>query len=267
MSKGAGGGPPPSSFKGVSGSNTTASGRPVRAAAAAAAARSAPGLIGRGAKGSGNANHVSAGRKTRAESAPPESPAAAGGLDVLKDCTIFVDVRTDDGDDAGSLFVEMLMGLGAKILSRVGKSCTHIVFKNGLMSTVTGYKLLSDPKPHVVGIAWVVECVEQRAKAEESRFIVDLDGLGVAGTTKRRRASMLPKHIPVPLQGTSHPESSPTTAPVAADTCDNGDQSMDSSSSTIILDEGPLATGSQQGDSLPPLERARRRRSTLFGQS
>ncbi|EPQ55030.1 hypothetical protein GLOTRDRAFT_60927 [Gloeophyllum trabeum ATCC 11539] len=161
----------------------------------------------------------------------------------------------------------MLMGLGAKILSRVGKSCTHIVFKNGLMSTVTGYKLLSDPKPHVVGIAWVVECVEQRAKAEESRFIVDLDGLGVAGTTKRRRASMLPKHIPVPLQGTSHPEPSPTTAPVAADTCDNGDQSMDSSSSTIVLDEGPLATGSQQGDSLPPLERARRRRSTLFGQS
>ena len=36
-------------------------------------------------------------------------------LAVLKDCRIFVDVRTDEGDDAGGLFVEMLEGLGAKV--------------------------------------------------------------------------------------------------------------------------------------------------------
>ena len=36
-------------------------------------------------------------------------------LKVLKSCTIFVDVRTDDGDDAGGLFVDMLKGLGAKV--------------------------------------------------------------------------------------------------------------------------------------------------------
>ena len=36
-------------------------------------------------------------------------------LRVLKSCTIFVDVRTDDGDDAGGLFVDMLRGLGAKV--------------------------------------------------------------------------------------------------------------------------------------------------------
>jgi hypothetical protein len=36
-------------------------------------------------------------------------------LDTLKDCTIFVDVRTDDGDDAGGLFKEMLQGLGARV--------------------------------------------------------------------------------------------------------------------------------------------------------
>lgn len=34
---------------------------------------------------------------------------------VLKDCIIFVDVRTEDGDDAGGLFVEMLKGLGARV--------------------------------------------------------------------------------------------------------------------------------------------------------
>ena len=48
--------------------------------------------------------------------APEEtSPPAANPREVLKDCIIFVDVRTDDGDDAGGLFVEMLKGLGARV--------------------------------------------------------------------------------------------------------------------------------------------------------
>jgi hypothetical protein len=55
---------------------------------------------------------------------PSSSPAAAAGpstqassvpLDILKDCVIFVDVKTEDGEDAGSLFVDMLKGLGAKV--------------------------------------------------------------------------------------------------------------------------------------------------------
>ena len=36
-------------------------------------------------------------------------------LKFLKNCVVFVDVRTDDGDDAGSLFVEMLKSAGAKV--------------------------------------------------------------------------------------------------------------------------------------------------------
>lgn len=36
-------------------------------------------------------------------------------LNILKPCAIFVDVRTEQGDDAGSLFVDMLKGLGAKV--------------------------------------------------------------------------------------------------------------------------------------------------------
>ncbi|KAG5653515.1 hypothetical protein H0H81_012588 [Sphagnurus paluster] len=106
------------------------------------------------------------------------------GLKVLKDCVIFVDVRTDDGDEAGSLFVEMLQGVGARILTRVGQTCTHIVFKNGLMSTLNRYRLLRDPKPLVVGIAWVVECVEQRKRVDETKFLIDLDGVNVSGTNK-----------------------------------------------------------------------------------
>jgi hypothetical protein len=44
-------------------------------------------------------------------------PAQAGEarLGVLKSCTVFVDVRTDEGDDAGGLFAEMIQGMGAKV--------------------------------------------------------------------------------------------------------------------------------------------------------
>ena len=87
------------------------------------------------------------------------------------------------------------------MLTRVGQTCTHIVYKNGLMSTLTRYRyvvttfrrnehrshassLLHEPRPLVVGIAWVVECVEQRSKVDESKFLVDLEGVNVAGNNK-----------------------------------------------------------------------------------
>lgn len=38
-------------------------------------------------------------------------------LNVLKKCKIFVDIRSDEGEDAGALFVDMLRGLGAKVCS------------------------------------------------------------------------------------------------------------------------------------------------------
>ena len=38
-------------------------------------------------------------------------------LDVLKHCTVFVDVRTDAGDDAGELFIQMLRDMGARVSS------------------------------------------------------------------------------------------------------------------------------------------------------
>jgi hypothetical protein len=50
-------------------------------------------------------------------SKPSSTTATSSSLKVLKSCTIFVDVRTDDGDDAGGLFVDMLKGLGAKVRS------------------------------------------------------------------------------------------------------------------------------------------------------
>ncbi|KAG2142283.1 uncharacterized protein EDB93DRAFT_1088914 [Suillus bovinus] len=190
--------------------------------------------------------------KSDAAASPVEGGSASKGvLKVLKKCAIFVDVRTDDGDDAGSLFVDMLRGLGARILARVGQSCTHIVYKNGSASTLTRYRLLNDPKPFVIGIAWVVECVEQRSRVDETKFKVDLEMVNVAGTSKKRR-SMLPRHMS-PGAGSNFISTNPSSE---AD--DNeGQRRPDDSSS-------PPGTFSDEDD-LPPLERARRRRSFLPG--
>jgi hypothetical protein len=43
---------------------------------------------------------------------------------------------------------------------------------------------MREPKPFVVGISWVVECTEQRRRVEEDKFIVDLEGLNIAGNNK-----------------------------------------------------------------------------------
>ncbi|OJT02222.1 hypothetical protein TRAPUB_7249 [Trametes pubescens] len=223
-----------------------------------------------------------------------------GALAVLRGCTIFVDVRTEEGDDAGGLFVDMLRGLGAKMATRVGSRCTHVVYKNGLMSTLTRYRLVKDPKPLVVGIAWVVECVEKRQRVEETRFLVDLAMANVAGVNRRRK-SMLPKSIfaspgadgktggggagaasgPAVSPASSSDSSFRANGP-AADTSMGrfargfaGDRSTEVSSPTGLAGEedadssmqsngGARAGGDRDGEeSLPPLEKARRRRSML----
>jgi hypothetical protein len=40
-------------------------------------------------------------------------------LNILNGCIIFVDVKTDDGEEAGSLFVEMLESMGARVCSLI----------------------------------------------------------------------------------------------------------------------------------------------------
>lgn len=56
--------------------------------------------------------------------------------------------------------------------------------------------LLDNPKPHVVGIAWVVECVEQRARVDETDFLVNIEQASIAGSsTGKRRRSMVPKGL------------------------------------------------------------------------
>ena len=98
----------------------------------AGATKSAPSMLGR--VKSGSDGHVGTSRSARifaqekadAESVVTEAETdastdkvnASGTLTMLRDCVIFVDVRTDNGDDAGGLFVDMLKGMGARVSNR-----------------------------------------------------------------------------------------------------------------------------------------------------
>ena len=73
-----------------------------------ASSRSAP-------RAASNDRDISAHASHSGNTAVVPSATKLSSLKVLKSCTIFVDVRTDDGDDAGGLFVDMLRGLGAKV--------------------------------------------------------------------------------------------------------------------------------------------------------
>lgn len=117
-------------------------------------AKSAPGALNKIRGGVGG--HFSSQRKGTVNAAATN----AEPLTIFKDCVVFVDVRTDEGEEVGSLFTEMLEGASARvrlfkqflcpdltclhlclqILTRVGQTCTHIVYKNALMSTLTRYR-------------------------------------------------------------------------------------------------------------------------------
>ena len=53
---------------------------------------------------------------------------------------------------------------------------------------------MREPKPFVVGISWVVECAEKCRRVGEENFLVDLEGVNVAGNNK---VSLMYRHIRV----------------------------------------------------------------------
>lgn len=93
----------------------------------------------------------------------------------LRGLTVLVDVRDQDGEDASACWIDMLKNAGAKVMVRFGeRKLTHIVYKSGRPSTLHSYRALEDPKPHVVGIGWVVACLEQGQKADETPYLVEV---------------------------------------------------------------------------------------------
>lgn len=182
------------------------------------------------------------GYKSAAPSPPGSGSAgpvadARPGASALKGCTILVDVTSADNENLHDHFAGMLTGMGARITRTVGTRCTHIVFKNGSHTTVKLYRAMKDSTPLVVGIDWVAQCTEKQNRVEETPYLVDLSEVNISAP-KSKRKSM------IPVQFSSFDD---ITNPM-----NNGgaDRSMDESVHSV-------------DDDLPPLERARRRLSTL----
>lgn len=73
---------------------------------------------------------------------------------------------------------------------------THIVYKSGMLSTLTHFRALPDPKPIVVGIGWVVECVEKRAKVETGKFEMSLEEVaGSVSGLKDTKVRCVPANV------------------------------------------------------------------------
>ncbi|KAF9268685.1 hypothetical protein L218DRAFT_524311 [Marasmius fiardii PR-910] len=159
----------------------------------------------------------------------PEPPR----LSVLSDCKVFVDYRSED-PLITETWVQMLKDLGARIMTRLGPTCTHILWKDGLPSTINRYRLLNDPKPFVVGNNWVVSCAQESKHVDETEFLVELKDYTFAAAGHKRRKSMIPKFV------ANYDDTERTAA-------QDADVSMDSNTSL--------------SSDLTPLERARMRQS------
>ncbi|ORY89008.1 hypothetical protein BCR35DRAFT_300781 [Leucosporidium creatinivorum] len=118
-------------------------------------------------------------------SAQPKSNALQGVI-------AYVDVRTGEGDDAGMIFTDMLKSMGARVTTRPTLTLTHIVYKSGRPGTLQRYRTHPDPKPHLVGISWVVRCAEVGQRVDEKAYLVEC---GKEPTFQKRRRSMEPRAL------------------------------------------------------------------------
>ncbi|WVQ76382.1 hypothetical protein IAR50_006047 [Cryptococcus sp. DSM 104548] len=118
---------------------------------------------------------------------------AEGGARCFKGVVAFVDVRTSDGSDSTQVFANILRGAGAKVLTRPGSTCTHIIYRSGREATLNWYRRQEEEdRPKLVGIKWVMDSKKAGKRVEEEKYLVDLSDETVFD---KRRKSMEPKSL------------------------------------------------------------------------
>lgn len=78
---------------------------------------------------------------------------------LLLGCTFYVDVRTAEGSDAGSLFIPLLKDMGASVVSQWtsnSMNVTHVLFKDGNDRTLEKV-VASNGMVKCVNVGWAVE--------------------------------------------------------------------------------------------------------------
>ncbi|KAI1309777.1 hypothetical protein F5Y03DRAFT_347343 [Xylaria venustula] len=126
---------------------------------------------------------------------------------LLRGAVVFVDVHTTEGADAGRIFVDLLVQMGARCVkswpwnpattadakldtSKVG--ITHVVFKDGGKRTLEKVNE-SDGIVQCVGVSWVLDCEKENRWLDEKEYRVDTALIPRGG--HNRRKSMEPKAV------------------------------------------------------------------------
>ncbi|KAI0976622.1 hypothetical protein F4678DRAFT_413948 [Xylaria arbuscula] len=126
---------------------------------------------------------------------------------LLRGAVVFVDVHTTEGADAGRIFVDLLVQMGARCVkswpwnpattadakldaSKIG--ITHVVFKDGGKRTLEKVNE-SDGIVQCVGVSWVLDCEKENRWVEEKEYRVDTSQIPRGG--HNRRKSMEPKAV------------------------------------------------------------------------
>ncbi|KAJ7922603.1 hypothetical protein B0H13DRAFT_1603491 [Mycena leptocephala] len=144
---------------------------------------SLPRVVGSPVKGRG---------PTVAKSSSISVPPPTRPLTILKGCIVYVDLISGFGDDSAKSFItDMLKDLGTRVLGSVGRTLTHIVYKNGLGGTLSRYRRLPDPKPLVVGIEWVIQSAKKGTHEDETPYIIDANDMN---TTAMKVFCFVPAH-------------------------------------------------------------------------
>lgn len=100
---------------------------------------------------------------TMEERNPQEPPSLP---ELLKDIVVYVEVRT--GNDNRSEGVKSIIAkMGAQVKDRLTRTTTHVVFKDGLLST---YKKATEWNIPVVSILWIEACKVQLKICDPKQF-------------------------------------------------------------------------------------------------
>ncbi|KAK9454881.1 hypothetical protein V1511DRAFT_501238 [Dipodascopsis uninucleata] len=112
-------------------------------------------------------------------------------LKPFSEVIAYLDIRTQEGDDASFTFATKLSNLGAKVVKQCTRSVTHVIFKHGSPKTLYRSQEIN---ARCLNLSWVVECEKQGRRVPEESFLVDIPNVPKYMSPRRQR-SFEPKDI------------------------------------------------------------------------
>ena len=95
---------------------------------------------------------------------------------ILAGLVFYVDVQDRNGADASSLFVPLLLDLGARVVAHWASNTdpiTHVLFKDGDLMTLEKV-VASNGAVKAINVGWVLDCERERKKINEGDYLIDL---------------------------------------------------------------------------------------------